>query len=61
MSARDQVGRCRFCGYLYYTWKLPVHESICSMRPADSGPPLSFLPEEHTLTLTESHSSVTIC
>ena len=32
MSQRDPVGRCRFCGYLYYTWKLPVHEAVCSRR-----------------------------
>ena len=30
MSERDPVERCRYCGYLYYVWKLPFHESICS-------------------------------
>ena len=28
----EPTGRCRFCGYLYYTWKLPAHEAVCSCR-----------------------------
>ena len=28
------VARCRFCGYLYYTFKLPSHEAVCSSGPA---------------------------
>lgn len=27
------TGRCSFCGGVYYTQKLAVHESICSARP----------------------------
>ena len=27
------TGKCTFCGGVYYLQKLPVHESICSLRP----------------------------
>jgi hypothetical protein len=63
----ESTGRCRFCGYLYYTWKLPMHETICSMRPRPaeaSGPPLPLLPDEHALgapriaQLTPAHGAV---
>lgn len=33
MSERDPVGTCRFCGYMYYIWKLSVHEPVCTLRP----------------------------
>ena len=32
LSERDPVERCRFCSYLYYVWKLPLHEAICGVR-----------------------------
>ncbi|MDG7006634.1 MAG: hypothetical protein JRN06_00150 [Nitrososphaerota archaeon] len=58
MPERDPVERCRFCGYLYYTVKLPVHEAICCTR-ADYAvlPPLSQT--STPLTVQESHSSRT--
>jgi hypothetical protein len=54
----ESTGRCRFCGYLYYIWKLPVHEAICSMRP-DQVLRLPFSQTSTPLTLQESHSSPT--
>lgn len=27
------TGKCIFCGGVYYLQKLPVHESICSLKP----------------------------
>jgi hypothetical protein len=56
LSERDPVGRCRFCGYLYYSWKLPVHEAICSMRPVQVLR-FPFSQTSTPLTLQESHSS----
>ena len=52
----ESTGRCRFCGYLYYTWKLPMHEAICCERSGQA----VLLPLSQTstpLTLQESHSS----
>ena len=45
----ESTRRCRYCGFLYYAWKLPAHETICSMRPipaGQSGLALSPLPDE---------------
>ena len=32
--SHEPVARCRYCGYLYYTFKLPSHEAVCSSGPA---------------------------
>jgi hypothetical protein len=43
LSERDPVAKCRFCGYFYYTWKLPLHEAICRTRERYIETPASSL------------------